>query len=501
MPAALSTTKRKFSQLLESISSPSSASIPSSAHRHVPSATSPKIADSPAKRPRTSQQSHLHAVNAMATSTSLRSTLKTPLVSKVTVTATSNSLSNFAPWDRGQFLGRLETFRHVDRWTGKPDSVNEVQWAKRGWSCVGRERVRCKGGCEREVVVMLEEFSPSNTSEPDHAEGKLPDGDSDEEDWREKAYEELVEKYTGMIVSEHEASCLWRRKGCDDTVYRLPLANQATAISHLRDRYVSLASTKSDLPSELTYPSHVKLDIFTKQAQTLLSKPPLAMQPQVSPNANNEASSAAQNVPELADISPSALILALFGWQADAEHISGLVTCKACFRRLGLWLFCAPAAEPSTVPSQAAMMRLDVVGEHRDYCPWINALSQSELPPATQGGIQRPGWEILHQAVENSSRPRISDSFRVPITGRDDRAVDRPISGESSLTMADSIDVDSSSVALSLTAADLVSRDEKDRERWARLKKLKQAFHVKKDTRKNPAKSKSLSQLLTGGKA
>lgn len=62
---------------------------------------------------------------------------------------------NFVPWDRERFLERLETFRRVDRWSPKPAAVNEVQWAKRGWSCVDVMRVECVGGCGRSVVVKL----------------------------------------------------------------------------------------------------------------------------------------------------------------------------------------------------------------------------------------------------------------------------------------------------------------------------------------------------------
>lgn len=43
----------------------------------------------------------------------------------------------------------------MDRWGAKPQEVNEVEWAKRGWECVGKERVRCVS-CRAEVVVQVE---------------------------------------------------------------------------------------------------------------------------------------------------------------------------------------------------------------------------------------------------------------------------------------------------------------------------------------------------------
>lgn len=97
----------------------------------------------------------------------------------------------------------------------KPEQINEVQWAKRGWSCVGRERVGCVGGCGRELVIKLED-EPIKLVE-DHTEEEAEE-QKDEGDWREKAQEQLVEKYAEMIVSEHEGGCLWRRKGCDGKI-------------------------------------------------------------------------------------------------------------------------------------------------------------------------------------------------------------------------------------------------------------------------------------------
>ena len=101
---------------------------------------------------------------------------------------------------------------------GKPEGINEVQWAKRGWSCVGKERVGCVGGCGKEVVIMLEsgrEERQDNSDGTQDAEKRTSDEEEDEDEWREKAQEQLVEKYGEMIVTSHDSGCLWRRKGCD----------------------------------------------------------------------------------------------------------------------------------------------------------------------------------------------------------------------------------------------------------------------------------------------
>ena len=118
---------------------------------------------------------------------------------------------NFAPLDRGQFLARLKTFRHVDRWTTKPERVNEVEWAKCGWSCVGKERVGCVGGCDRELVIKLEREEDEERQDS----GIDIDLEIEDDDWSASVSEQLVERYADMIVTAHDDYCLWRKRGCD----------------------------------------------------------------------------------------------------------------------------------------------------------------------------------------------------------------------------------------------------------------------------------------------
>ncbi len=213
------TTKRKFNALLNSLSAnnTSSASLPAKQNKatNVSTTTLPSELNTPVKKRRIvgvrpADHPRPRTVHASEPAVNL-----TPVKANGT-----HKAPNFAPWDRSQFLGRLKTFRHVDKWSAKPAQVNEVQWAKRGWSCVGKERVGCVGGCGKEVYISL--ASP---------EGDVADDDDVEEQWTKGAGEcmsyferaippdspdqEMLAKYTGMIVAEHEFDCLWRRRGCD----------------------------------------------------------------------------------------------------------------------------------------------------------------------------------------------------------------------------------------------------------------------------------------------
>ena len=45
----------------------------------------------------------------------------------------------------------------VGEGTGDNLTINEVEWAKRGWSCTDYMRVACVGGCGASIVVKLPE--------------------------------------------------------------------------------------------------------------------------------------------------------------------------------------------------------------------------------------------------------------------------------------------------------------------------------------------------------
>ena len=112
----------------------------------------------------------------------------------------SLSPPKYCPGDRDQLLRRLATFQELTDWTPKPDRVNEVEWAKRGWVCRGKERVKCTL-CSRELVVRV------NRKEVDGKEISVLIASEIEAS--------VVDKYVELIVKSHAEDCLWRKKGCD----------------------------------------------------------------------------------------------------------------------------------------------------------------------------------------------------------------------------------------------------------------------------------------------
>lgn len=218
MPVALSTTKRKFYKILDTISNCSSESLVSAHDKYNASTTTlPASSDPQAKKARLARPTSAYtspSTRVMATSTA--ATRPSSMIQQRTSVTMpeERKVSNFTPWNRGRFLKRLKTYRLVERWGSKHERIGEVQWAKRGWSCVGKDRVRCVGGCEREVVIVLE-TSREEKENVGEMTAEEEENKEDEDEWRQKAQQQLVEKYSEMIVTAHEGGCPWRKLGCD----------------------------------------------------------------------------------------------------------------------------------------------------------------------------------------------------------------------------------------------------------------------------------------------
>lgn len=347
----LYSTKRKWDKLMNNnntvtvpklAATASRASTPtSSAVTTAPKArTAPSTPTDPKKhRANDAPLSARPSIRAVSPTDSVRSARST-VTTASTQRTESKSQSAYTPWDRDAFLERLGSFRFVDKWTAKPVAVNEVAWAKRGWICSNKNRVRCNT-CRIELLVQVE-------SDDEQTEGGR----------------EVIKRYEDMIINEHDELCLWRRRGCDEQIYRLQMITRPAFTS----RYNSLTKIRPEIPPSLSYPE------------------------EVDPAALHYPSDCMNDGP----IFETAAMLALFGWENQDPGIPSLVTCSTCFRRLGLWLFKKKPSNGDGNPeaSEASVCRLDLVGEHRDYCPWVNADSQGK----------EPGWRTLLRVLRHSPK-------------------------------------------------------------------------------------------------
>lgn len=214
MSYSLESKKRKFHRVLDSLSKP-----PAPSHATTKKTQDPIMAARERLIPATETIKRVRGGDDPLDKVTTRTT-----VSRIIRSTTGGSVRpNFVPWDRDRFLERLESFRPVTRWSPKPAPINEVEWAKRGWSCTDYMRITCVGGCGSSVVVKL----------PDEVEDFE---ELDEEKLRERqevrtlgplsgtllvgmlicgSGAKVVDEYRKMISQGHSDTCPWRTTGCD----------------------------------------------------------------------------------------------------------------------------------------------------------------------------------------------------------------------------------------------------------------------------------------------
>ncbi|KAH7397032.1 C3HC zinc finger-like-domain-containing protein [Phaeosphaeria sp. MPI-PUGE-AT-0046c] len=380
---ALATTKRKFHKLVDSIAaSTSTTSLASTLRESNASSTSlahDASPEPPNKRPRSSNASMERDRSISASQAriqALKDQLMTPqrqgtvrIVGKTTVSksTTPRKTPNFQPHSQEQFLSRVRTFADVKKWTTKPDAVNEIEWARRGWSCDTWNTVACKGGCEKRVAVKLYPKRKDATSKTiDMSEDLSVDVD-----------DKLVERYRELIEKGHADDCLWRKRGCQEDIYHIPIASRAPSLASLLARYQSFQAVAADLPllENIMYPDPSIHDILQRLPSSLFAS--AAIRP---------PASAPDKV---------AFTFALFGWSGLSESRISLATCDHCFQRLGLWLSSDTRLKEMSkkldVPIDS--LRLNLLESHREHCPWKNATTQANSDDGPIANM--PAWQTL----------------------------------------------------------------------------------------------------------
>jgi hypothetical protein len=162
-----------------------------------------------------------------------------------------------------------------------------------------------------------------------------------------------------------------------------------------------------------------------------------------------------------------AFTLALCGWQGlpDARmgSIANSISCRTCLRRLGLWMFKSKEVDSSgNVVVPAPMEHLDVVREHRFFCPWRNPATQASSTVDADAAKPVPAWEVLVQTLRNEAHLRNTYG-----NAGSSQSKDAEQSGQTTAGAAD------------LDEGDDEEQKAKDKERWARLKKIKSLFDIK----------------------
>lgn len=429
MPLAIESSKRKFHKLLESFTAPPTSTRDSMS---LTSTTSTSIEPS-AKRVRLNPRSTLARTSRPAVSA---------------IPAPPKKAAAPTPLSSEAFYARLSTFSSLRNWTSKPDAVNEVRWAARGWSLDPSRTnyVACLSSCHARVLVRLRPLRKD-------AEGH---DIADSEDYGVEVDDELVKRYEDLIVEGHGKGCFWRGQtgeGCawDGGIMRVSVARPRVFGPQLRARYQSLKQAGAMPPREnVVMPETLEVG---KMKRWLPKSFHEDLQAGEAEKENQDtASEGRDKSPE--EVDDVALAFALTGWKGTKEGGSySLAVCDNCFRRIGLWLY----SSTNSRDGDEEAMKLDLIQNHRDYCPWING--QAQRMPGAYAGL--PAWEILVRCIENNA------SFEA--TGKDFEEIvqDAGQQGQSGPAAADSA---SPRPPPSMKSEEDVERE--DKVRFAKLKQL-----------------------------
>ncbi|KAJ4318518.1 hypothetical protein N0V94_004373 [Neodidymelliopsis sp. IMI 364377] len=398
-PPALATTKRKFHKLLDNLTaSTSTTSLTSTLYessRNASTASLPQAGspEPPNKRPRSSEasmerqrqisagQARIQALKDQLLTPKRKGTMRVVGTQSQQTASAPRKAPNFQPYSQDMFLGRLKTFADVKKWTTKPDAISEVEWAKRGWSCDTWNTVACKGGCEQRVAVKL------------RPKRKAADGRDIEmtEDLSLDVEPSLVERYRALIIDGHSEDCLWRKAGCQDDIYHIPIASRAKSSADLLSRYNFLLAISSDLPIQknITYPDPHIDSIIARTPTSYFS----------------------DTTPPSTPAERTAFAFALFGWTGVSESRISLAVCNHCFQRLGLWLSSDDRLQEMSkrldVPVES--LRLNLLESHREHCPWKNAVVQGNSADSPIAGMA--AWQTLEFMLlgsrKNKDLPRL----------------------------------------------------------------------------------------------
>jgi mRNA (guanine-N7-)-methyltransferase len=192
----------------------------------------------------------------------------------------------------------------------------------------------------------------------------------------------------------------------------------------------------------------------SNQASGTLNPPPGA-----DGDTNEAAPQPAAETPQI--INQAALAMAFFGWDSTLDGSKDLAACRACFRRLGLWMY-----KPKENGEVSVYTSLDAAAEHMDYCPWIDRSAQSGTGKANEKIANlRSGWEIVAEAVKVKHRRRVRSMASVD-------------------TLRTEPSTPSAETPSEEGAVDEETKKAADREWWAKIRRMRQLLTHKSPRRK-----------------
>ncbi|KAL6636800.1 hypothetical protein ACP70R_024372 [Stipagrostis hirtigluma subsp. patula] len=161
-----------------------------------------------------------------------------------------DSAPSCRPWERGDLLRRLATFK-PSAWGSKPKAASSLACAQRGWVNVDLDKIECESCGAHLIFSALTSWSPVEVANAGEA-------------------------FAEQLDAAHLNSCPWRGNGCADSLVQLHLT-QSALIGGFKDRcdgllqFTSLPVVASSAIENMKLTRSTQIDRLLSQSITFLS--------------------------------------------------------------------------------------------------------------------------------------------------------------------------------------------------------------------------------------
>ncbi|XP_042504740.1 uncharacterized protein LOC122081613 isoform X2 [Macadamia integrifolia] len=150
------------------------------------------------------------------------------------------------PWDRGDLMRRLATFKSMT-WFGKPKVVAAVNCARRGWINVEMDIIACES-----CGVRLLFSTPSS--------------------WSQQQVEKAAAVFSLKLDNGHKQLCPWINNACDESLAQFPPIPPPALVDAYEEHssaLLRLSALPMISPSTIDYMRSPQMDCFLEQLSVL----------------------------------------------------------------------------------------------------------------------------------------------------------------------------------------------------------------------------------------
>ncbi|KAK3025499.1 hypothetical protein RJ639_042034 [Escallonia herrerae] len=160
--------------------------------------------------------------------------------------ALGSSQPSCRPWERGDLLRRLSTFKPAN-WFGKPKAANSLSCARRGWVNVDVDKIACEScGASPKCFAST---------------------------WMTSEGESAAEDFSKQLDGAHKANCPWRGNICAESLVQFPPTPPSALIGGYKDRcdgllqFLSLPVVAASAIEHMRASRGSEIDRFLVQSQ------------------------------------------------------------------------------------------------------------------------------------------------------------------------------------------------------------------------------------------